>query len=398
MSELTNLERLTRLITKIVVRNMKLEGAMIFVYDYNNNSFRAEAAQGNMKEFVGAVLKKDDPIVRRFDQTSDAIMKEDIAHEMENKKLTEDFRLLLTVTLKEMNSFRAVLCVPSKIKDRLIGFLMLSEKKSQDAYNSEDLMLFQTLAPQAATAIKNAMTYDEIRKDLEKEHEKVESISRHLERSERLASLGTLVAGVAHEVRNPLQALRLKAEGMLEKASDPAYVREGAETIIKNTDRVLSITKEMLDLSKTKAVEKSQVDVNEMIDGVLKLLAIKEPVRLKTELSPVAKIEGSYNQLSQVIINLVQNAVKAMPRGGELTVRTYMSDKFVNIEVADTGIGIPKENLKKIFEPFFTTYAESTGLGLSITNRIVTEFGGHIKVKSEEGKGSAFTVAFPLSS
>lgn len=398
MAELTNLGRLTRLMVRIMIRNIKIQGAMLFIYDYNQRNFRAASAQGIMKEFEGSTLKMNDTLVKFMDQRSDILVRDDIEHELEDQRIVNSYRKDVTQMLKDMEYYGAVLCVPSKIKDKLIGFLLLGEKKSQDAYSSEDILLFQTLAPQAAIAIKNAMTYDEIRQDLEKEHGRLETVEKQLERSERLASLGTLAAGVAHEIRNPLQALRLKAEGIAEKSGDASYVKDAADTVIRNTDRVLAITKEMLDLSKQKEPEKKPFNVNEMLESVLRFVNTGPKISMVKDLGQLPAITGDATRISQVVINLIENAVKAMPDGGTLTVRSYNDGTAACIEVADTGVGIPKDNLERIFDPFFTTHAESTGLGLAISYRIVREHGGSIKVKSEVGKGSIFTVSLPLSS
>ncbi len=394
MAELTNLERLAKLIVRIVERNMKLEGAMLMVYDYRKSNFRTVSAQGRMKAQAGMVMAKNDPLIKYFDQTSNILMKEDLVHELGREKLTDDFRSSLHKLLKEMDKCSAVMCVPSKIKEKLIGLLMLADKKSQDAYSSEDISLLQTLAPQAAVAIKNAMTYDEIRKDLEAEHGKVEMIEQQLVKSQHLASLGTLAAGVAHEIRNPMQALRMKAEALAEKAADHPYIKEAAEVLIKNADRVLMITKEMLDLSKQKDVERKPVNVNETIESVTQFIQFRN-IKLFKELGDVPRVSGDPQQLSQVMINLIENAIKAMPHGGSIIIKTYSAGQDVNIDIIDTGIGITPENLVKIFDPFFTTHAESTGLGLSISYKIIREHGGSIKVKSEVGKGSTFTVSIP---
>jgi signal transduction histidine kinase len=395
MSELTSLDRLTKLTTRIVMMNVKIEGAMLFVYDSNKDIYYAITAQGNMKEFMGRELSRSEDLVKFIDEKRDLLLKDDIIFELGQNKVPDPQKKFLQSVLTQMNALKAALAVPSKVGGFLIGFMFLSEKRSQDPYSMEDLLLFQTIAPEAAIAIKNAMTYDEIRKNLEKEHEKVESVEKQLERTERLASLGTLVAGVAHEIRNPMQALRMKAEGIQEKADNAGYVKEAGDSIVKNADRILAITKEMLDMSKVKEPEKKPVDLNGAVESVLQLLQVKNNIKLVKELNPVPAVNGSANQLSQVFINLFQNAVKAMPDGGLLTVRTFKEGDLVSLEVADTGIGIPKENLGKIFDPFFTTNADSTGLGLSISDRIVREHGGLIKVKTETGKGSVFTVVLP---
>lgn len=395
MAELTNLERLTKLVAKIVIKNMKLEGSMLFVYDYQNNNFKAVSAQGNMKEFKGMTLPKDDPLIKRLDQTEDVVIKEEFDRELENKRLLSSFRDEIKDIVRQMSKFRAILCVPSKIKDKLIGFILLSDKKSQEMYSTEDIMLFKTLAPQAAVAIKNAMTYDEIRKDLENEHGKVEATEKQLERSERLASLGFLAAGVAHEIRNPMQVLRGKTQMLPDEDRNREYLRTYSQTLIENIDKILRITENMLGMAKEKTMEKKNININELIENTLRLIPFINNIGIEKHLHDVPTVKGDPDQLSRVIINLIQNAQRSMPEGGTISIMTRLEENNVTIEIADTGMGIPKENLEKIFDPFFTTWHEGAGLGLSIAYKIIREHGGSIKVESKEGKGSKFTVFLP---
>jgi signal transduction histidine kinase len=346
-----------------------------------------------MKEFKNAELVKTDNLVRYMDEKGDVLIKGEVAHEMENVQSLDTHRNFLKSILKQMNRFKAVLCVPSKIGDKLMGFLLLSEKKSQDAYSTEDLMLFQTLAPQAAIAIKNAMTYDEIRKEYEKEHEKVENIEKQLERSERLASLGTVAAGVAHEIRNPLGMIQIKTDKLAVDQINEETLKEFKASVTSNIERSTNIIRNMLDLAKSKDKKHENVDLNRIIESALQFFPLSG-IKLVKELSPISNIIGDAEELKQVFVNLIDNAVKAMPGGGSLKLVSRQEENKIIIDVSDTGVGIPKEDFERIFDPFYSTRHEGTGLGLSITYRIIREHGGNIKVESKVGEGSTFQLQF----
>ncbi len=401
MAELTNLERLTKLVAKIVVRNMKLEGSMLFVYDYRDNNFNAVSAQGNMKSFRGMTLLKDDPLIKRLDQTEDVIIKEELVHEFEDKQLIVSFRGEIKDIIKQMANFKAVLCVPSKIKGKLIGFIMLSDKKSQDTYSTEDLMLFQTLAPQAAIAIKNAMTYDEIRKELEAHQRKLNETEINLSRSERIASMARLIQEYNHEIRTPLAIMSAKLLSLPDNPGDIADFKELKAFFEKQINRASDIVDTTLRLSQPKEHKEELLDLNSVIEDALKLY---QPIGLNLikELNPLPEIKGDRDDLKLVFINLLKNAREATPEKGDIKIRTYIEDengeKYVIAKVSDHGIGIPKENMDKIFEPFFSTHTtKGRGLGLSLVFRIVREHHGKIEVESEVGKGSTFSVRIPIS-
>jgi signal transduction histidine kinase len=403
MAELTNLERLTKLVARIVVRNMKIEGSMLFVYDYRNNSFNAVSAQGNMKEFKGSTLPKDDPLIKRLDQTEDVLIKEELVRELENKQLISSFREEIRDIIKQMANFKAVLCVPSKIKDKLIGFIMLSDKKSQDMYSTEDLMLFETLAPQAAVAIKNAMTYDEIRKDLEAHQRKLNEAEINLSRSERIASMARLIQEYNHEIRTPLAIMSAKLMSLPDNPGDVADFKAIKDFFGKQINRASDIVDTTLRLSQPKEQKEELLDLNNVIEDALKLY---QPlgVNLVKELSPLPRIKGDHDELKLVFINLLKNAKEAIHEKGEIKIGTYTDEengiKFVVAKVSDNGTGIPKENMEKIFEPFFSTHTtKGRGLGLSLVFRIVREHHGKIEVESPAeggGKGSTFSVRIPV--
>ena len=288
--------------------------------------------------------------------------------------------------LHEVKLLDAVLVVPCLLEDRLIGFFALGQKLSEDPYTDEDLRMLKTLANQVAITLDHTRSYERIKADLE-----VAEIQ--LERSERLASLGTLTAGVTHEIRNPLTVIRAETERLPNQGRDLAYLKQFRDLVIKHIDRISGIVQRMLQLAKEKKKQEVDVDLRELIEGTLQFFTFNRIV-LKTDLQPVPPIKGDPEALQEVVVNLVQNALDAMGETGDLTVRTCRDDGHAVVEVSDTGKGIPEDIREKIFDPFYSTRHEGVGLGLSIVHRIVREHGGSIKVESQVGKGTTFKLLF----
>ncbi|MBU0629497.1 MAG: GAF domain-containing protein [Candidatus Margulisbacteria bacterium] len=285
--------------------------------------------------------------------------------------------------VKEIDS---ALVVPCILESRLIGFFALGRKLSEDAYTDEDLRLLQVLANQAAMALDHTRSYEKIRNELE-------AVERQLERSQRLASLGTLTAGVTHEIRNPLTVIRGETERLVKEPRDIEYLKNFRELLLRHIDRISGIVNRMLDLAKEKAKERKPVDLNEMIEASLTLISFGK-VKLEKEMGEIPRISGDPEALQEVFLNLFQNAIEAMPQGGKIMVKTFQENNRVVVEVSDTGKGIPADLREKIFDPFFSTRHEGVGLGLSIVYRIIREHDGDISVDSEVGKGSTFRLTF----
>lgn len=242
-----------------------------------------------------------------------------------------------------------------------------------------------------------------LEKKVEERTRELTEIQTTLIQSEKLASLGKLAAGVAHEINNPLGAILIYSHLLLEDTpkNSPAY--ENLKKIVKETSRCKDIVKGLLEFARPKEPEMVAVDVNEVVDRALAIMekqALFQNIVINKRYSSLPKLVADASQLQQVFMNIILNAAEAMNGRGTLTITTFMDPNKKNIKIAfaDTGHGISPENMARLFEPFFTTkeVGKGTGLGLAISYSIIQKHQGTIEVSSEPGKGSTFTVILPL--
>ena len=220
--------------------------------------------------------------------------------------------------------------------------------------------------------------------------------------SEKLASLGKMAAGVAHEINNPLTSILINAHLLLERNPTDAAARENLTMIADETARCAQIVRGLLEFSRMTPSQTAPASFNEIIERTIQLLEKQALVRniviVKTLDPGLPPLELDKNKIQQVFSNLIINAIEAMPEGGRLTVTSRPSADGLGVEAefADTGVGIRKENLSKLFDPFFTTKTFGTGLGLAVSYGIIRRRGGTIDVHSDVGRGSVFTVTLPF--
>ena len=220
--------------------------------------------------------------------------------------------------------------------------------------------------------------------------------------SEKLAAMGRLTSQIAHELNNPLYGIMNTLELLKSEISPASKRRKILEMALSETVRLSDLLRKMLSFSKPEEEEKQAVDINTVLDEIL-LLHEKQlqenDIKIKSAFAEeIPQINASKDQLRQVFLNLVANARDAMPNGGTLSVATAADDENVRIDIADTGIGIKEEYLKKIFDSFFTTKdsVKGVGLGLSVCYGFIKDHGGDIQVKSELNSGTTFTITFPI--
>lgn len=229
------------------------------------------------------------------------------------------------------------------------------------------------------------------------EHREKEQLERQLLQSEKLATLGQLAAGVAHEINNPLANISLYTQMLIRKTKNES-VKDKLKTINDEANRAAHIVKGLLDFSRQSEPKLSPTDINKEIDKVLSILTPQlTNIRVTTELQPFPNIMADSEQIRQVLMNMLTNSIQAITTYGEIVVKTSANHDHIEISISDNGCGIHKENLGKIFDPFFTTKGtEGTGLGLSICYGIIKRHNGSIEVKSEVGKGTTFIIKLPM--
>jgi PAS domain S-box-containing protein len=231
-------------------------------------------------------------------------------------------------------------------------------------------------------------------------------LERQMRQSEKLTALGTLSAGLAHEINNPLGIITSRVEVVLMEAEGrdtPKQLIDDLKVIGRHARRAARVAQGLLSFSRQTAWHLVPLDLNEVVEDTLLLIEkqlLKERIALDRRLTPgLPKVMGSQNHLEQVLVNLLNNAREAMPAGGSIRVetRTRPDGKSVQILVADTGSGIPPDQMARIFDPFFTTKEGGTGLGLSISYGIIKDHDGNLAVESEAGKGTTFTISLPVA-
>lgn len=247
---------------------------------------------------------------------------------------------------------------------------------------------------------------EEIQQELQARIAAQREAESRLVQAAKLAAVGEMAAGVAHELNNPLTSVVGFTELSLDALPPDSQVRGDLELVLREANRARSVVRRLLDFARQREVIRVRADINEIVDDVVTLtkhLLLTSGVELRLQLTPdLPWVLIDRNQIKQVVINLVNNALYAMPQGGILAIQTLLAQRhggsFLSLVVRDNGLGISPENLERIFEPFFTTRGDKggTGLGLSVTYGIITEHGGVIEVESRLNAGSAFTVLFPL--
>jgi two-component system, NtrC family, sensor histidine kinase HydH len=281
----------------------------------------------------------------------------------------------------------------------LLGLLCVRDDRTEHAFDADDIDAFRQLANGAARVIESSQAYERVKE------------------RDRLAALGEMAAGLAHEIRNPLGAIKGAAQLLITAdGAGPAAAASATETaelleiIVEEANRLNNVVTRFLDYARAERPGREgadKVDLNQVVRKTVQLLQQDQPrsieIRVRID-EMLPSIAGDPESLVQVFLNLGQNALQAMPDGGTLEILTTRRRRsrlgygqFAEVRFRDTGIGIPRDKLKKLFIPFYTTRQKGTGLGLAISHRIINQHGGTIEVRSTLGQGSTFSVFLPAA-
>jgi len=230
---------------------------------------------------------------------------------------------------------------------------------------------------------------------------KVKELEKQIQHSDKLALIGQIAAGIAHEIGTPLNVISGNAEYIMMEMGENNPYKEELETIISQAERIANLIKQLLEFARPKKPNYTKINVNHEISHVVELLKHqfeKSNIKLNLKFSEnIPDIYADCSQIHQVFLNIIMNAIQAINQNGLIEIETFLRDGYVNIKFKDNGIGILPEHIDKIFEPFFTTKeaGKGTGLGLAVSKRIIDEHNGKVEVESTPGKGTIFTVKFP---
>jgi len=390
----------------LVAQYFKYELAVILLTD-DEGKFSILGIGGTQSETVKRALAGQDflasnGVTNRVAKTGESILINDTKQEK------------LYTPLKDWEA-RSEICVALKDGENILGIIDV-ESREQNAFAHNDLIATESLAGILTSVITSANQYQklqetirqlrEIEIELNARMEAQRSAENRLIQAAKLAAVGEMAAGIAHELNNPLTTVTGFSELVLEELSQDSAYRAELEMISREARRASGVVRRLLDFSRQGEHTRTRADLNEVVNDVIALtrhLIQTNGVNLTLKLDEALPwVSIDHNQMKQVLLNLIHNALQAMPNGGELTVSTSQAKRddsdWLIMAVTDSGVGITPADQDRVFEPFFTTKGDrgGTGLGLSVTYGIVTDHGGTIEISSKPNKGSTFAVWLPL--
>jgi len=387
MVSILDLQSLSKKIIEMITQTLEVEKASLFLWDEEKGSYSLFESK-NIK-ITGATpqLPKDSPLPRYLQKVKEIIVKEELAKWAHVPELND--------VVNGMSLLEAEVSIPFISKGQLVGMINLSHKFTKDIYSHEDIELLSTLANQTAVAIENARLYEDLKRS-----------KSYIRRADRLASLGTLTAGLAHEIRNPLVAIKTLTQLLPDRLDDEEFRDQFLKIASGEVDRISSLVNELLDFARPSDPKLKFEDINTILDGMILLVSTETKKKqiniLKNYASDLPPVQIDREQIKQVFLNVLLNAIQATPERGKITVKTRPfrkpgGESYAQIEFTDTGCGIPGEHLEEIFNPFFTTKTTGSGLGLSISHQIIQDHRGYIDVESQLDKGSSFFINLPVN-
>jgi len=385
------LRQLTSMLLDEVTNMMHISKAGILLKE-ETGEFRLVAQRG-LAPVLGLRLRGDHPVVRWLASEEGLLTRDDV-------DTMPQFKALWGREKEDLERLGAGLFVPLRAKGELVGIFALGPKLSEETYSADDQITLTTLANHTAVALENARLFSDLKQSLQE----LKQTRAQLIQADKLSALGRMIAGVAHEINNPLPTIMGYAQLLQgEEVSD--QVRRDLERISEAAKRSQRTVQNLLAFARASKPQRDYLDINQVIEETLALRSYQLKV---DNIEVVKRLEGNLPwtmadryQLQQVFLNLINNAQQAMAEqgGGRLAVRSELrTGDTIRVTVSDTGPGIPEEIMPRLFEPFFTTkeVGKGTGLGLSVSYGIVSEHRGRIWAESEEGKGANFIVELPV--
>jgi signal transduction histidine kinase len=386
LRQMPSIDQLMKEVVSSIETQMQVSCVLILRQDPLTGRYVVAAQSGTCKVQAGSLeLEEESPLVKWLAEKQDSLVLDELP---KRASIGEAMRLQ-----SELERLQCVVAVPMMLEDRLDGLLCCGPKADHGMFFVRDLRLLSSIASEVALAVKYRRLEEEIF------------------RKNRLVELGTIAAGVAHEIRNPLASIHTFAQLLPERGDDPEFKQEFSVLVQKDVERITRVIESMLAFARPSQVNISDYSAVELVNEAAELVQSRIKAR-QIELTkhfheqPTLKVDR--HQVLQVLLNLLNNATDAVPVGGKIRVSVGVSEdenlpetsnhrRMAVIEVADNGSGIPAGVRNRLFDPFFTTKKDGTGLGLSISQKIIRDHGGMITVNSVEGHGATFYVYVPMA-
>ena len=382
VTKVLDLDELSARVTGGLSTGLGVEWSAIYLRD-RASTFVLRRHTGD-EHRLPALVETASPLVLILRQLREIVVREEVERSKSIRHGTD--------IVRQFADFRAELALPLVSGDDLIGFILCGPRSDGSAFSAEDIDALHMVGNLLATAVNNARLCEDLGRSRE-----------IVTRSDRLSALGTMAAGLAHEIRNPLVSIRTFTQLLPERIDDSEFRSEFLDLTVSEVDRICALLTEVLAFAKPSSSDQQHVVINSVLERLSLLLASQakaRKVKIATELSSeVTSVMADEDQIKQAFMNLVLNAIQACRAGGQVRVRT-MPDTVdrasgVRVEISDDGDGIPSDLLDKVFTPFFTTRPDGTGLGLAIAKEIIDRHLGRISIKSTVGRGTVVTVFLP---
>lgn len=381
MHSSTSLKEVLNVVVTKIAEVLNAKGALLRIFNQETDLFEVRAACGLGERYLSKGPVTTEKILSTSSELHKVLIITDIWNapriEYPQQKWDEGIRMMLDV--------------PLAVKDQMLGLIRiyLTQKRT---FSKDELDFVITVAEQCACIVERVQL-------AENQQAHFTHLATHME---KLSSLGRIAAGVAHEINNPLGGILLFSSNMSKKVQAGSPIEKGLKIIIRETQRCKIIIQRLLEFSRDKKPKKILAGINDIVTtalGVVENQFYLRHVTVEKHLAPdMVKTLLDEDQIEQVLINLLLNALNAVEEHGRVTVKSTVdtAQNIIEVEIADNGCGIPAESVKKIFEPFYTTRSTGTGLGLSVSYGIVKNHQGDIRVFSELDKGTRFIVELPI--
>jgi signal transduction histidine kinase/putative methionine-R-sulfoxide reductase with GAF domain len=400
LMETLDIDEILRLVLEGVTKNIGFDRARLYLVNEKRNVLECKMAVGIDEERIKGItlrLNPEESVVAR------SIFKKQPFVIPDARK---DPRV--NPIIKERFTLHSLVVIPLLVKEKALGAIAADFVRADKNITKEALESLMVFAQQAGLAIHNAFMYQELKTFSQQMEEKIQKTTADLSkteaqliRSERLAALGQLAAGIAHEIRNPLTSINILIHSLASNLPSETSQKEDLQVIEEEIHRINEIVDQFLRFAKPSPPLFQKVEGTSIFEETLQLLRPqieKQGIVVQKEFQTLPPILMDREQIKQVILNLLLNAVQAMPKGGHLVLKGQIpkDEQWVKLLIQDSGVGIPPEDINKLFDPFFSTKEGGIGLGLSIAHRIIDQHHGKIEVESAPGKGTLFTLWLPI--